>query len=214
MNHGLFFELIPAFAAGFKYNLITATASMAAGCILGYALALLLESRYQLLNWLALALRSLFCNVPSFVMLFYLTMLIPPEISINGATMPFPPLIKGIIALAIPVIGFSSGYFVKQNTPGNRFAAFKQYFFIILMASTTTSVIGVSELLATANTLIAARGQTDIMLPIYAYVCLWFIGTGLIIHLLCSLAESVWQKCRPAPSRKSIVEEGDGENNI
>jgi polar amino acid transport system permease protein len=48
------------------------------------------------------------------------------------------------------------------------------YLVIIVMASSTASVIGVSDLVARANIVIAAIGDDRLMLWVYGYAMLWF----------------------------------------
>ncbi|MCX4029556.1 hypothetical protein H0A36_03860 [Endozoicomonas sp. SM1973] len=110
-----------------------------------------------------------------------------------GKIYTLPSLAKSIFALTIPVIGFSSDqllkFFQDQQLPYKEkvdglVKASWQYFLVILMASTTASVIGVNEIMASANTLIATSGDPRLTLPVYAYVALWFITSSLLFSYI------------------------------
>jgi polar amino acid transport system permease protein len=48
------------------------------------------------------------------------------------------------------------------------------YLLIIVMASSTASVIGVSEIVSRCNTVITATGNSALLVWIYLYAMMWF----------------------------------------
>jgi polar amino acid transport system permease protein len=176
-------------AHGFAVNLLISVVSMTAGTILGVALGLWRAARRVGGSLVGGFATSICRNVPSFVLLFYMASMIPSEVELSGQIIAVPLWIKATLALTFPVIGFASdqtlGY-VRQTRDGTSGAfetfavAWLQYFLIIIMASATASVIGADEIVGRANTLIAQSGDDGLLLPIYVFVSLWFILTGLV----------------------------------
>jgi polar amino acid transport system permease protein len=183
----------PFLASGFVWNIVVSLASMTIGTVLGGLLALLrLTGRPGLVRG-AKALTALTRNIPTFVFLFYLAFLIPPEMQIGGMAFVFPVWIKASLALAVAVVGFVSDNLTDALIhwrAQNQAAAlmfipnWTAYLVIILMASSTASVIGVGELVSHCNTVIASVGNNDLMLWIYLYAMLWFFASCYPVHVL------------------------------
>lgn len=177
-------------AGGFKMNLLISVLSMTVGTMIGVALGRLRHAGLRALDMPSRFATSICRNVPSFVLLFYMASMIPSEVTLAGSIYTVPLWIKATLALIFPVVGFASdqslGYF-DQRRAGSTAAgeifivAWVQYFLIIIMASATASVIGADEIVGRANTLIAAQGDSRLMIAIYLFVSLWFIATGLIL---------------------------------
>lgn len=183
----------PFLAQGFAWNIVVSLVAMAIGTLLGGALALMRLSRSKRIVRPSTAVTALTRNIPTFVFLYYLAFLIPPEIQLAGATFIFPVWIKASLALAVAVVGFVSDNLsdsLRLWRAGNHVAAlmlvpnWTAYFVIILMASSTASVIGVSELVSRCNTVIASVGNPDLMLWIYLYGMTWFLACGYGIHIV------------------------------
>ena len=86
-------------------------------------------------------------------------------------------------ALAMAVIGFTSDNLmpaIRDWRRGDHSAAllfipnWTSYMLIIVIASSTASIIGVSELVSRCNTVINATGNTELLLPVYLYACACF----------------------------------------
>ena len=183
----------PFLAGGFVWNIVVSVTSMAIGTLLGSALALLRLSGRPGPRRAATALTALTRNVPTFVFLFYLAFLIPPEMQIGSVAFVFPVWIKASLALAVAVVGFVSDNLadtLRHWRAQNHAAAlmfipnWTAYLVIILMASSTASVIGVGELVSRCNTVIASVGNNDLMLWIYLYAMLWFFLSCYPVQLL------------------------------
>lgn len=182
----------PYLAVGFVWNIIISLVAMTIGTVLGGALAWLRLSPRAVVVRTSVALTALTRNIPTFVFLFYLAFLIPPELHIAGAYVVMPVWIKASLALAIAVVGFVSDNLfdaLRNWRNGNHVGAlmfipnWTAYLAIILMASSTASVIGVSELVSRCNTVIGSVGNA-LMLWIYLYAMLWFFACSFPVHLM------------------------------
>lgn len=177
----------PFLAGGFAMNILISMAAMIIGTCLGWGVANMRLSASPRTYRASMVLTELTRNVPTFVFLFYLAFVLPGEFGIPFTThvVGFPSWLKASLALSIAVVGFCADNLspaIREWRNGNKGAAllfipsWTSYALIIVMASSTASVIGVSELVSRCNTVINATGNTRIMLPVYLYACVFFIG--------------------------------------
>jgi len=173
----------PFLAGGFVMNILISLVAMAIGTLLGSVLAVLRATAGGTALRVSLTLTEIARNIPTFVFLFYLTFLIPGEVEIAGALVPMPGWVKAAAALSIAVVGFVSDTLsiaIRDWRRGDHAAAllflpsWTGYLLIIVMASSTASVVGVSEIVSRCNTVIGAVGRNELMLWIYLYAMLWF----------------------------------------
>ena len=115
--------------------------------------------------------------------LFYVSYLIPPEFQIAGIALSCPGWVKASLALSIAVVGYVSdnlSIVIRDWRKGHRESAllflpsWTTYLLIIVMASSTASVIGVSEIVSRCNTVVDATGKSDLLVWIYLYAMMWF----------------------------------------
>lgn len=184
-------EWTPFLATGFLRNLLISVLAMLIGTLLGLGLGWFRVARIPGTRTAAGGVTSLFRNVPSFVLMFYVAFMVPVEITLLGTVMQIPTWIKATIALVIPVAAFSSDQFrgyVRQKGEGLTTAAqmfwsaWAQYFLIVLMASSTASVIGTDEIVARANRVVATDYSPSLLIATYSYVAIWFLIAGLFIQ--------------------------------
>jgi ABC-type amino acid transport system permease subunit len=178
----------PFLAGGFAGNLLISALAMLAGSALGTVLGRARDASV----WVrapATACTSLCRNVPSFVLMFYVALVLPVEIEWRGAVIAVPLLLKAALALTLPVVGFASDqYLALRRQRRERLAgadatyvvAWLQYFLIILMASSTASVIGADEIVGRANRVIATDSRPAFLIATYVYVSGWFLASGLM----------------------------------
>ncbi len=175
----------PYLAEGFGWNIIISIVAMAVGTAIGAALAQARLSRRRGLVGAATGVTAVSRNVPTFVCLFYLAFLLPNEATIAGIAVAIPAWVKASLALSVAVVGYVSDTFgaaIADHRRGRPEAmllllpSWMTYFLIIVMASSTASVIGVSEIVSRANTVIGATGRDDLMVWVYLYAMLWFLG--------------------------------------
>ncbi|MCH8621048.1 polar amino acid ABC transporter permease [Undibacterium sp. TS12] len=175
----------PYLLGGFAMNIWISIVAMVIGTGIGWILATLRLSSHPRRARASLVATEFSRSIPTIVFQFYLAFMLPSEILVPyfKHIIAFPVWIKAALALAIAVIGFTSDNLtiaMADWKKGDHHAAFlfipswTSYALIIVMASSTASIIGVSELLSRCNTVINATGNTQLMLPIYLYACLFF----------------------------------------
>ena len=137
------------------------------------------------------------------VLLFFVMFLLPFEFRVAGLTIPFPDWIKATFGLALPIMA-NMAEIVRgavQSIPTAQWEAARSLAFsrrqilwqvilpqcikrmlppwmnwyaILTMATTLASVVGVSEVMTITGRITAAEARTDLLVPIYSYVLLWF----------------------------------------
>lgn len=177
----------PFLLGGFVMNIVISVVAMVIGTTLGFGVVLMRAASSPASRRIAALLTELTRNTPTFVFQFYLAFMLPNEISLPGTevTIIISPWIKASLALALAVVGFCS----DNLTPALRafrngdigaallfIPAWTSYALIIVMASSTASVIGVSELVSRCNTVVNATGKSELLLPVYVYACSVFTG--------------------------------------
>ena len=174
----------PFLIGGFAWNILISLAAMLVGTLPGIVLARLRLAKRR--SWVraSLMVTEFVRNIPTFVFLFYLAFLIPTEFAWGGQIYPFPAWLKASLALSVAVVGFVSDTLYvawRHWREGDHAAAllfvpnWTGYLLIIVMASSTASVIGVDEIVARCNVIIAAVGHDDLMLWIYLYAIAYFV---------------------------------------
>ena len=177
----------PFLLGGFLMNILISVAAMLIGTSLGWGLALMRLASSPFALRVAAILTEVTRNTPTFVFQFYLAFMLPNELKLPGTELivAVAPWVKASLALALAVIGFCSDNLtpaLKAHRRGDHGAAllfipsWTSYALIIVMASSTASVIGVSELLSRCNTVVNATGKSELLLPIYLYACFVFVG--------------------------------------
>jgi polar amino acid transport system permease protein len=176
----------PYLLGGFAINIGIALLAMVVGTAFGGCLAVLRLSEKSGLVRAGLVLTELTRNVPTIVFQFYLVYMLPREFTLPGTdfTMGFPAWLSASLALAMAVIGFTSDNLVpairdwrsgKHTTALLFLPNWTGYMLIIVIASSTASIIGVSEIVSRCNTVINATGNAALMIPVYLYACGFFI---------------------------------------
>lgn len=175
----------PYLLGGFSVNILIALTAMVIGTGLGWCMALLRLSTRPRVVRLSLLVTEFTRNIPTIVFQFYLVFMLPTEFRLPGTsiTLGFPVWLIASLALAIAVVGFTSDNLTKALRDwrqGDHSVAFlfipswTGYMLIIVIASSTASIIGVSELVSRCNTVVNATGRTNLMLPVYLYACVLF----------------------------------------
>lgn len=182
----------PFLAQGFVWNLTITAVCMTVGSLIGAALAFARAGSGMVPQRMSNATTEIARNLPTFVLLYYLAFMLPVEVVVGGTVYPIPPWVKACIALSIPVAAFMSDNLstaIRDWRAGNHSAALVlvpnwfTYLFITLMTTSTTSVIGVPEIVNKCNTIIAAQGHSDLILWMYLYAMLWFFAVSFPLSL-------------------------------
>jgi polar amino acid transport system permease protein len=193
----------PLLAKGFVFNLLISVCAMALGTAAGAVLGLARISLLAPLRGGSSIVVQFFRNAPWLVLLFFVMFLMPFELRIGGETVPFPDWVKATLGLALPIMA-NVAEIVRgavQSIPTGQWEAARSLAFsrrqtlwqiilpqcvkrmlppwmnwyaILTMATTLASIVGVSEVMTLTGRITNAEGRTDLLIPIYSYVLLWF----------------------------------------
>ena len=193
----------PLLAKGFLFNLLISFFAMAVGTLAGAALGFARISPVPGVRGTSWVVVQFFRNAPWLVLLFFVMFLLPFEFRIGGTTIPFPDWIKATLGLALPIMA-NVAEIVRgavQSIPTAQWEAARSLAFsrretlwkiilpqcikrmlppwmnwyaILTMATTLASIVGVSEVMTITLRITNAEGRTDLLIPIYSYVLLWF----------------------------------------
>ena len=184
----------PFMLEGFGRNVAIASLAVALGTLVGGALAFMHVSTLPGLAKLAGWVTNFFRNVPTLILLFYLSTLIPNEWVLPGGqnTVVITPWIKAAVALAASPVGFTAwnlhAAIIAWRQGEHRSAAlfmpnWLSSFLITLLASSVASLVGADELLSRCNTIIKATGDAY-MIAIYLFASLHFLLFCLVVQHL------------------------------
>lgn len=199
----LIIKWTPLLAKGFGFNLLISAMAMLAGTIAGLLLGFARISLMAPVRGTSWVVVQFFRNSPWLVLLFFVMFLIPFEFRVGSMTIPFPDWIKATLGLALPIMA-NFAEIVRgavQSIPTAQWEAARSLAFsrrqtlwkiilpqcikrmlppwmnwyaILTMATTLASIVGVSEVMTIVGRVTAAEGRTDLLIPIYSYVLLWF----------------------------------------
>jgi polar amino acid transport system permease protein len=144
-----------------------------------------------------------FRNSPWLVLLFYCMLLLPFEMHVGGVTIPLPGWVKSTVGLALPVMANVSELVrgavrsipytqweaaeslamsrrqaltmvilpqcIKRMTP-----PWMNLYAILTVATPLTSVVGVSEAMTLTGDILSAEGRSELLVPMYLYLLLFF----------------------------------------
>jgi polar amino acid transport system permease protein len=199
----LLIKWTPLLAEGFLFNLLISVLAMlvgtAAGVLLGFA-RISLFAPVRGTSWVVV---QFFRNAPWLVLLFFVMFLLPFEFRVGGTVIPFPDWIKSTLGLSLPIMA-NVAEIVRgavQSIPTAQWEAARalafsrrqtlwqiilpqcvkrmlppwmNWYAILTMATVLASIVGVSEVMTITGRITAAEARTDLLIPIYSYVLLWF----------------------------------------
>lgn len=193
----------PFMFEGFMVNLSVTSAAMLIGTCIGCLIATL---RIAGPAWAVAGvnrLDTLLRNIPTLILVFYLSSLIPAQLNLPWLQDPvaFPPWLKAAIALASSPVTFTAWNFYSsiQSFEKQEYLHALMFipnwvgsFMITLLSSSVASLVGVDEILNRCSTIIKATSNS-MMMPIYLYASIYFLAACLLIeylsrHLKLSLA--------------------------
>jgi polar amino acid transport system permease protein len=195
----------PLLAQGFALNIAMSFLAMTIGTALGVPLGLAqisLSAPVRGMSWLA---TQFFRNAPWLVLLFYCMLLLPFEVRVGGTIVPLPGWLKSTFGLSLPVMANVSELVrgavrsiplgqweaseslafsrmqtlrmvilpqcVKRMTP-----PWMNLYAILTVATPLTSVVGVSEAMTLTGDILSAEGRSELLVPMYLYLLLWFFA--------------------------------------
>ncbi len=195
----------PLLAQGFLFNLLISFLAMLAGTATGVLLGVARISLRAPVRGTAWAVVQFFRNAPWLVLLFFVMFLLPFEFHLGDTTIPFPDWVKATLGLALPIMA-NVAEIVRgavQSIPTAQWEAARSLAFsrrqtllriilpqcvkrmlppwmnwyaILTMATTLASIVGVAEVMTLTGRITNAEGRTDLLIPIYSYVLLWFFA--------------------------------------
>ena len=184
----------PFLLQGFLWNIFIAVCAVALGSLIGAGLAWLRVTRHGRTAALAEQVSTFFRGVPTLALIFYAVFVLPSEFTLpgSGVTLHVPQWIKAVIGLAAAPLSFTSESLVVAHRAWKRgdigaallfIPTWINVFLISFIASSASSLVGVSELVSRCNTVIAATG-TSVMVPLYIYCSFYFVITSLAFTAL------------------------------
>jgi polar amino acid transport system permease protein len=176
----------PYLLGGFGMNILVTLLAALIGTLVGLVLtAAQCGARAGVQNMgHSVALFSI--KLPTLALMFYCAVLIPNEFQIWGsdAVYPFPNWVKASLALSIAQISFTGNNLKKSidlwgaGHHGEALLFIPNWgnnMLITVVASSSTSLIGVNELVSHCNKIISASSNPALMVPLYLYASLIFV---------------------------------------
>jgi polar amino acid transport system permease protein len=193
----------PLLAQGFALNIAMSFLAMAIGTAAGVPLGLGQISLMPPVRTSSWFVTQFFRNSPWLVLLFYCMLLLPFEMRFGDVIVPLPGWLKSTIGLSLPVMANVSELVrgavrsipygqweaaeslaytrmqtlwliilpqcVKRMTP-----PWMNLYAILTVATPLTSVVGVSEAMTLTGDILSSEARTELLVPMYLYLLLWF----------------------------------------
>ncbi|MEO8278474.1 MAG: amino acid ABC transporter permease [Ideonella sp.] len=211
----------PMLWQGFQLNLVMSALAMIGGTIVGAFLGLAQVSPHRGISRVARFITQVLRNAPWLVAIFYAMYMLPYEVQIGTTIVKFPDWFKATLGFSLPVIanvseivrgGISS--IPVQQWEAARSLAFTRrqtlwmivlpqcakrmlppwmnLYSLLTMATVLANVVGVSEALTMAREILASERRSDLLLPMYGYVLVWFFIYVYPIGRLTAWLERKW----------------------
>jgi polar amino acid transport system permease protein len=201
----LLIKWTPLLATGFLFNLLISFFAMAIGTAAGVLLGLARISHARAARGASWIVVQFFRNAPWLVLLFFVMFLFPFELRVGARTVAIPDWTKATFGLALPImanvaeivrgavesiptaqweaarsLAFSRSQtlwlIILPQCVKRMLPPWMNWYAILTMATTLASVVGVSEVMTLLGRITNAEGRTDLLIPIYSYVLLWFFA--------------------------------------
>jgi polar amino acid transport system permease protein len=216
IDSGFFISWTPFFLMGFVWNLLVTVLAVAIGTVVGAALAHIRFGGSRLGNAVCVGISKVFRNVPTLAFLFAAVFILPRHFEVSGEIIEIPLWFKAALGLSPSIIGFTSESLLiarQAKARGDYGAAllflptWGNSVLITFLASSTASLVGVSELISRSNTLIAATDSTN-MVAVYLYAAMIFmVGCFLWMTVMRLFRRSALIQSLP---QKWAAQAGDG----
>lgn len=176
----------PFMFGGFGMNILISMIAVTLGTLAAWLIAMACLSTRPRLSRFGNLLTAFFRNIPTLAFVFYAALVIPNEFFLPGSKelVSFPTWLKAAIALSAGQIGLQVDQFVAAIGAWRRKATDEAMlvlpnwfmgFLMTVLASSASSLVGVGELVSRSNTVINVS-STQMMIPVYLYASLIFIG--------------------------------------
>ena len=193
----------PFLLKGFAFNLLISFMSMGIGTFLGAFLGIFQISLLPPVRSTSWIITQFFRNSPWLVLLFYCMFMLPFKIEVMGFAIGFPDWVKSVIGLSLPVMANVSEIVrgAINSIPSGQWEAAESLAFtrrqqiwmiilpqcykrmlppwmnlyaILTMATVLASIVGVEEVMTSTAQVLAADGRSQLLVPIYTYILIWF----------------------------------------
>lgn len=188
---------------GFVLNVLVSVVSMALGTSLGLILGLGQLSPQTVVAKLSNWITQFFRNSPWLVILFYFMLLLPYSIRVGGTDIAVQGWLKASLAFALPIMAnvaeivrgavrsiphgqwesAESLAFTRAQTlrmiilpqcVKRMIPPLMNWYAILLMATPMMSILGVSEAMTLTRDALAAENRSELLIPMYLWLMLWF----------------------------------------
>lgn len=195
----------PLLATGFLLNIAISVIAMAIGTVFGTFLGLMQVSLLPPVRGVSWFATQFFRNSPWLVLLFYCMLLLPFELRIGGTIVPLPGWLKATFGLSLPVMANVSELVrgAVRSIPFGQWEASEALAFsrrqtlwrivlpqcvkrmlppwmnlyaILVVGTTLASIVGVNEAMTLTGDILAAENRSELLVPIYLYLLLWFFA--------------------------------------
>jgi polar amino acid transport system permease protein len=193
----------PFMAEGFVLNVGMSLFAIIVGTVGGVFLGMGQVSPSALTAAPSRIATQIFRNAPWLVLLFYCIFLVPFQVTIAGETFQIPNWLRASIGFTIPVIANFSEVVrgAVQSIPSGQWEAARSLgykwsktmfsivlpqcikrmippwmnlYAVLLMATPLASIVGVEEAMTNTRTALQAEANSNLLLPMYAYLLTWF----------------------------------------
>jgi polar amino acid transport system permease protein len=193
----------PLLFHGFLFNLAISFLAMGIGTAAGTVLGIFQISRSRPIAQSSYWFMQIFRNAPWLVLLFFVMFLTPFQFATPFGTVPFPDWMKAVFGLALPVMANVSEIVRGGilSLPATQWEAAQSLGFdhlqtlrlvilpqavkrmlppwmnlyaILTQSTTLASILGVTEVLTITRNILGSEGRTELLMPFYGYVLLWF----------------------------------------
>jgi polar amino acid transport system permease protein len=193
----------PFMAEGFVLNVGMSLFAIIVGTVGGIFLGMGQVSPSALTAAPSRVATQIFRNAPWLVLLFYCIFLVPFQVTIAGETFQIPNWLRASIGFTIPVIANFSEVVrgAVQSIPSGQWEAARSLgykwsktmfsivlpqcikrmippwmnlYAVLLMATPLASIVGVEEAMTNTRTALQAEANSNLLLPMYAYLLTWF----------------------------------------
>jgi polar amino acid transport system permease protein len=193
----------PLLAQGFALNIAMSFLAMAIGTVAGFPLGLGQVSLLRPVRGVSWFVTQFFRNSPWLVLLFYCMLLMPFEVRVGNTIVSLPGWLKSTIGLSLPVMANVSELVrgAVRSIPYGQWEASEALAFtraqtlrmvilpqcikrmtppwmnlyaILTVATPLTSVVGVSEAMTLTGDILSSEARTELLVPLYLYLLLWF----------------------------------------
>ena len=213
----------PLLLKGFGLNLLISILAMAFGVAFGLVLGSMQAAKSSIVATAATGVTLLFRNSPWLVIMFYVMYLLPFEIHWHGGYLTLPDWMKAVIALAIPVSGYTSEIVRGglRSIPSAQWEAAAALAFgpirtltsIILpqavrrmmpplmnlycsvtMATSLANIVGVNEAVTVTQSILSTVQKPGVLLPAYGVLLLLFFFYVFPISAVSRRLERRWSR--------------------